>query len=43
MLLELICNEQIKYLVIKNQYQSDTYAQLEALKIKVKSIKGEEQ
>ena len=41
LLLELICNEQIKNFVVKNQYQSDRYTELEELKVKIRSIKGD--
>lgn len=35
-LIKLISNEQIKHLVIKNQYDTDEYALLEQLKVKIK-------
>ena len=37
-LLELIVNEQTKYLLPKNEYESDKYKNLEALKIKIKEV-----
>lgn len=37
-LLELICNEQIKYLVANNEYDSDKYKKLEELKVKIKDM-----
>ena len=37
-LLELICNEQIKHLVANNAYESDRYKELEELKVKIKDM-----
>lgn len=37
-LLELIGNEQIKHLLVKNEYKTRKYNLLEELKIKIKTI-----
>lgn len=37
-LLELICNEQIKYLVANDKYDTDEYKYLEKLKLKIKDM-----
>ena len=37
-LIELICNEQLYYLVTKNKYESKKYNKLEQLKIKIKEL-----
>ena len=37
-LLELICNEQIKHLVAKNEYESERYSKLEELKVKIRDM-----
>lgn len=37
-LLELICNEQIKHLVARAEYESDRYKQLEELKAKIRIV-----
>lgn len=37
-LLELICNEQIKYMVANDKYNTDEYVSLERLKMKVKDM-----
>lgn len=37
-LLELICNEQIKHLIANNKFESDRYSDLEKLKAKIKTI-----
>lgn len=38
MLLELICNEQIKHLIANNKFESDRYNNLEKLKAKIKTV-----
>lgn len=38
MLLELICNEQIKHLIANNRFESDRYSNLEKLKAKIKTV-----
>lgn len=37
-LIELICNEQIKHLVVNKLYNTDKYNLLEELKVKIKII-----
>lgn len=37
-LLELICNEQIKHLIANNKFESDRYSDLEKLKAKIKTV-----
>lgn len=37
-LLELICNEQIKHMIAKNEYESDRYGKLEELKVKIRDM-----
>ena len=37
-LISLICNEQLKHLLAKNEYESKEYGLLEQLKIKIKTI-----
>lgn len=37
-LIELICNEQIKHLLVKNRYRTGKYSILENLKIKIKIL-----
>lgn len=37
-LIELICNEQIKHMLVKNEYESEKYNLIENLKIKIKTI-----
>lgn len=37
-LLELIFNEQTKNLIVKNEYDTNKYAELEKLKAKLKTI-----
>ena len=37
-LLELICNEQIKNMVVKDEYNTDEYVFLEKLKMKIKDM-----
>lgn len=37
-LIELICNEQTKYMIVNNYYASRKYGLLEELKVKVKTI-----
>ena len=36
-LLELICNEQLKHLVTNNKYDSKEYNELEELKVKIRT------
>ena len=36
MLIELICNEQIKHMLVKNKYNTDKYNKLEELKVKIR-------
>lgn len=38
LIIELICNEQIKHLIAKNQYNSDKYNILERLKAKIRIV-----
>lgn len=38
LIIELICNEQIKYMIAKNQYKSDRYNILEQLKAKIRVV-----
>ena len=38
LLLELIFNEQTKYLIAKDQYSSNKYTMLEILKVKIKEM-----
>ena len=37
-LIELICNEQLKHLVVNDEYESEKYKLLEELKYKVRTI-----
>lgn len=37
-LIELICNEQIKYIIPNNEHLTERYNLLEELKIKIKNI-----
>lgn len=37
-IIELICNEQIKNMLVKNEYTSEKYNMLEKLKVKIKII-----
>lgn len=37
-LIELICNEQIKHMVAKDKYNTDRYILLEKLKVKTKTV-----
>lgn len=37
-LLELICNEQIKYLVANDKYDAEEYKYLEKLKLKIRDM-----
>lgn len=37
-LIELICHEQIKHHLVKNEYESDRYSLLEELKAKIRII-----
>lgn len=37
-LIELICNEQLKHHITKNEYESDKYSMLEELKAKIRTI-----
>ena len=37
-IIELICNEQIKHMITKNQYESDKYNALEQLKAKIRIV-----
>lgn len=37
-LVELICNEQIKHILAKNEYKTEKYGLLENLKIKIKIL-----
>ena len=37
-LLNLICNEQIKHLVAKEEYDTDEYVSLEKLKLKIRDM-----
>ena len=37
MIIELICNEQIKYMIANNKYESDKYNSLEQLKVKLRT------
>ena len=37
-LVELICNEQIKNILIKNEYDTEKYSALERLKAKIKVV-----
>ena len=37
-LIELICNEQIKHMVVKEEYQSEKYSMLEQLKAKIRIL-----
>lgn len=38
LIIELICNEQIKHMIAKNQYESDRYNILEQLKAKIRVV-----
>ena len=38
MILELICNEQLKHLIANNKFESDRYNSLEKLKAKIKTV-----
>lgn len=37
-IIELICNEQIKHMIAKNEYESDRYNALEQLKAKIRIV-----
>ena len=37
-LIELICNEQLRHIIPNNGYISDTYNQLEQLKAKIRTV-----
>lgn len=37
-LVELVCNEQLKNLIIKNEYYTEKYMMLEKLKAKIKVV-----
>ena len=37
-LIELICNEQLKHIIPKNEYESEQYNLLEQLKAKIKKV-----
>ena len=37
-LIELICNEQLKHIIPKNEYESEQYNLLEKLKAKIKVV-----
>ena len=37
-LLELICNEQLKHLMPKDEYKTEKYNMLEELKVKIKEL-----
>lgn len=38
LIIELICNEQIKHMIVNNQYESDKYNALEQLKAKIRVV-----
>ena len=38
LLIELICNEQIKHMIANNKYESEKYSNLEELKAKIRIV-----
>lgn len=38
MIIELICNEQIKHILTKNEYETERYKYLENLKVKIRTV-----